>query len=75
MRALAGRIPLDWRVLLSGYFPEYIYDLGSLDTRVPFAQLRSLSLVNARAHAADQASDFSARIRDGLPRPLVRTGP
>jgi hypothetical protein len=71
-RALSDRIPLDWRVLLSGHYPEYAYDLGSLDTSVPFAELKAQSLINAKAHAADQDPDFSARIRDGLPRPPVR---
>jgi Domain of unknown function (DUF4105) len=72
VRALVGQVPLDWRVLLSGYFPEYPYDLGSLDRSVPFAQLKARSLINAKAHAADQDPDFSERIRDGLPRPPVR---
>jgi hypothetical protein len=72
VRALSGRFPLDWRVLLSGHFPEYAYDLGSLDTSVPFAELRSISLINDKAHAAHQDPDFSDRIREGLPRPSVR---
>ena len=72
MRALSGRLPLDWRVLLSGYFPEYLYDLGTLDTSQPFATLQAQSLINDKAEAADQAPDFSARIRDGLPRPAAR---
>jgi Domain of unknown function (DUF4105) len=71
-RALSDRVPLDWRVLLSGHFPEYAYDLGSLDDRMPFPELKAQSLINDKAHAADQAPDFSARIRDGLPRPPVR---
>jgi hypothetical protein len=74
VRALTGQLPLDWRVLLSGYFPEYVYDLGGLDTSEPFAQLKARSLINDKAHAADQDPDFSARIRDGLPRPPARTG-
>ena len=69
VRALVGRIPLDWRVLLSGYFPAYVYDLGALDTSLPFAALKARSLVNDKAHAADQDPDFSTRIRVGLPRP------
>jgi hypothetical protein len=73
VRTLAGRLPLDWRVLLSGYFPSYAYDLGSLDTRLPFAQLKAASRINDRAHAADQDPDFSARIREGLPRPPIRS--
>ena len=73
VRALTGRFPLDWRVLLSGHFPEYAYDLGSLDTRLPFPELKAQSLINEKAHAADQARDFSRRIRDGLLRPPSRT--
>jgi Domain of unknown function (DUF4105) len=73
VRALTGELPLDWRVLLSGHFPEYVYDLGGLDTRLPFPELKAQSLINDKAHAADGARDFSARIREGLPRPPVRT--
>jgi hypothetical protein len=72
VRTLAGRLPLDWRVLLSGYFPEYAYDLGSLDTDLPFAQLKSISLINDKAHAADHDPGFAERIRTGLPRPAPR---
>ena len=75
VRHLTGQLPLDWRVLLSGYFPEYAYDLGSLDTSMPFAELKAQSLINAKAHAAGQDPDFSARIREGLPRPPVRSEP
>ena len=72
VRALSGQVPLDWRVLVSGYFPEYAYDQGSLDTDLPFAQLKSMSLINDKAHAADHDPDFSRRIREGLPRPAPR---
>jgi hypothetical protein len=61
-------------VLLSGHFPEYAYDLGSLDSSMPFAALRAQSLINDKAHAADQDPAFSMRIREGLPRPPVRSG-
>jgi Domain of unknown function (DUF4105) len=72
-RALsATRIPLDWRVLLSGYFPAYAYDLGSLDTRVPFAELKAQSLINDKAHAAGDDPGFAGRIREGLPQPTPR---
>jgi hypothetical protein len=72
-RALsATQVPLDWRVLLSGYFPEYAYDLGSLDARVPFAELKAQSLINEEAHAAGDDPAFAERIRAGLPRPPPR---
>jgi Domain of unknown function (DUF4105) len=74
-RALSGELPLDRRVLLSGYFPDYVYDFGALDTSLPFAALKARSLINDKAQAAGQAPDFSMRIRDGLPRPPPRDRP
>jgi Domain of unknown function (DUF4105) len=63
--------PWSWKVVLSGYVPEYLYDLGRLETGQPFAELERLSHVNARAHAADQDPAFSRLIREGLPRPAA----
>jgi hypothetical protein len=60
-------LPLSWKVLLSGYAPAYAYDKGRLDRSLPFAELMRRSLVNPAAQAADQAPDFSRRIRAGLP--------
>ena len=59
--------PMSWKILLSGYVPEYLYELGRLDGSRPFAELERLSLVNARAHAAGRNEDFSRLIRKGLP--------
>ncbi len=59
----------NWKVLLSGYAPEYVYEIGNLDTSLPFAALRQRSHINARAQAASDASNFSQRIRVGLPLP------
>jgi uncharacterized protein DUF4105 len=64
-----GSPPLSWKILLTGYVPEYLYERGRIDTSMPFAELEKLSLINDRAHDADKAPDFSQRIRQGLPRP------
>jgi len=61
--------PMSWKVLLSGYVPDYLYELGRIDTTKPFAELERLSRVNDRAHAADKDPAFSQRIREGLPIP------
>jgi hypothetical protein len=61
--------PMSWKILLSGYVPDYLYELGRLDTSKPFPELEKLSHVNARAHAADKDPAFSQRIREGLPKP------
>jgi hypothetical protein len=66
--------PMSWKVLLSGYVPDYLYDLGKLDSTRPFGDLERLSLVNERAHAADRDAAFSRRIREGLPVPQLEKG-
>jgi hypothetical protein len=58
-------VPYSWRILFSGYLPEYLYERGKLDTRVPFAELQRHAQINALAQAADRAEDFSRRIRAG----------
>jgi hypothetical protein len=40
---------------------------ASLDTTLPFDELRRRSLINEAAQAADDAPDFSERIRASLP--------
>jgi hypothetical protein len=58
-----GRVPFSWKVLVSGYAAEYLYGQGRLDRSVSFDELTRRGHVNARAQAADQAPDFSERIR------------
>jgi len=58
-----GHLPYSWKILISGHVPEYLYENGRLDTSVPLAELQRRGHVNERAHAADQAQDFSQRIR------------
>ncbi len=64
-----GHLPFSWKLLLSGYVPEYVYDQHRLDNRVPFEELKRRSHINALAQAADTAEDFSQRIRANLRMP------
>ena len=68
-RVNPGHPPLSWKVLASGYVPEYLYEHGRIDTSLPFEELQRRSLINPAAQAADDAPDFSERIRAGLPMP------
>jgi hypothetical protein len=68
-RVNPGSLPYSWKILLSGYAPEYLYENGRLDTSVPFEELQRRTEINELAQAADQAADFSQRIRAGLPQP------
>ncbi len=66
-RVNPGHLPFSWKVLLSGYTPEYAYDNGRLDTSLPFEDLKKRSRINEAAQAADRVADFSQRIRTSLP--------
>jgi len=48
------------------------WSCASLDRSLPFEERKRRSLVNAAAQAADQAPDFSQRIRAGLAGPAGR---
>ena len=63
--------PMSWKILVSGYVPDYLYDLGRLDNTRPFPELERISRVNERAHAAGADAAFSKLIREGLPKPSV----
>lgn len=69
VRVIHPGLPLDFRVLLSGYLPNYAYDLGATDTSMPFETLRHLSKIHDKAMRADADPRFSARIREGIPVP------
>jgi len=45
-----------------GTIEKHAYDLGALDTSLPFAELKRRSHIDERARAADQEADFSSRI-------------
>jgi len=62
-----GSIPYSWKVLLSGYAPEYAYDMGRLDRSLPFDELKRRAHINAVAQAVNKAPDFSQRIRAAVP--------
>ncbi len=66
MQRIVGRLPLDLRLLFSGYLPQYVYRLGALDGRYPFAQLHAAGRITERARASGGAA-FSADIRRGVP--------
>jgi hypothetical protein len=63
-RVNPGHLRYSWKILLSGYVPELLYEHGKLDSSVPFEVLRERAHINALAQAADQAADFSERTRE-----------
>ena len=61
-----GHVPFSWKVLASGYLPQYLYEQGRLDDQgMSFAELQQAAHVNERAHRIGATvPDFSRRIRE-----------
>lgn len=74
-RPYFNKVFWDWRILANGYADELVYEQKMLDTTLPFAELKTRSIVNPKALAADQSPDFSLRIREGLPGMPATTTP
>jgi uncharacterized protein DUF4105 len=67
-----NHIPFSWKILLSGFTPEYVHEQGRMNSDLPFAELQRRSQINEIALQSDQAHDFSQRIRASLPLPSTR---
>lgn len=62
-----SRIPWTWTQLLPANADKTIYDLGLINTSLPFEQAREFFDINARAEQFAEDPDFSTRIR--APKP------
>ena len=63
-RVAPRRVGTDWRVLLPGYSDRLAYELGLIDTDLPFEQARKRFHINARAARWADSPDFSRKIRE-----------
>jgi hypothetical protein len=65
--AAGMNVPIEWELLANGHLPELLYRGGALNRTLPYAELRARSAVSEAGKRADDAPDWSARIREGLP--------
>ena len=69
MHAVTSSIPFDWRIILTGHLPDYLYEHGAVDTRIPIEELRERADVTGRVDGSLTEVEFSSRIREGVPAP------
>jgi hypothetical protein len=68
--AAGAAIPWSWKLLLTGHTPEYLYERGTPDTRLPFPELFRRAQINEAADRAGDSPEFSRAIRAVVPDPL-----
>jgi hypothetical protein len=66
-RQIVPGLPMDYRLLLSGYLPEYLYRLGALQGADSPAAYRRAGHYTERARATLRAAEYSRNIRRGVP--------
>jgi hypothetical protein len=63
-RVNRSHLPFSWKILASGYVPELLHEHSRLDNgNLPFPKIQEMAHINTRAQAANDAVDFSHRIR------------
>lgn len=67
MQSIVDGLPLDYRLLLSGYLPSYVEKRGGLMPGFELAELREAGRITQRAKQAGRSDDFSTAIRQGVP--------
>jgi hypothetical protein len=68
-RAVTPSIPFDWRVMLTGYLPSYLYERGAVDTSISLDELSRRADINSRIDAGLGETEFSSFLRKDLPEP------
>jgi hypothetical protein len=66
-KQIAPDLPLDYRLLLSGYFAEYAHEQGGLIEGFSYAELQEKGYIVPRAQAMQPGENFSEVIRQGVP--------
>lgn len=61
-----GRVPWSYKILFPGYSDELAYELGLIDTELPFPAAKQHFRIDDDALRAAGREDFSQRIRQGL---------
>ncbi|WP_170482474.1 lipoprotein N-acyltransferase Lnb domain-containing protein [Ruegeria arenilitoris] len=68
-RHVGIKLPIDYRIIVNGYFPNYLYEMGVLNTDFSIEDLYRLGDITERALAEGLSDNYSTSIRLGVPKP------
>ena len=67
MKQIVEGLPLDHRLLLTGYLPAYVHEVGGMMPGMSLEELQRRGRITQQARDAGDDPAFSARIRQGVP--------
>lgn len=68
-RSLGAPLPADWRVIVNGYFPDYLYDLGAMTDGLSLDDIRDAGNITQNARSFGLREGFAKAIRKDVPAP------
>ena len=74
VQAISKRpFPADYRLLASGYLPNYLYDLNAISHDLSITQWYNIAYINPRVSQFKHlsSSQYSTLIRHGIPQPIT----
>ena len=74
-RQIEPGLPMDYRLLLSGYLDGYAHDQHALVPGVPLQTLKARGRITARALQPQAAQDYSRWVRRGIPGMQAEAAP
>ena len=63
------KLPLDWRIIVNGYFPDYLYEKGAMNTDLSIEDLYRVGDIAERAAAVGLTDGYPEAIRVDVPTP------
>ena len=67
MKQIVDGLPLDYRLLLTGYLAAYVHEVGGMQPDMSLEELQHRGRITQKARDAGDDPDFSALIRQGVP--------
>ena len=67
MKQIVDGLPLDHRLLLTGYLPAYVHEVSGMTPGLTLEELQRRGRITQKAREAGDDPAFSARIRQGVP--------
>jgi len=62
-RVNPGHLPFSWKILLSGYVPEYLYESGRLEKQLSLTEIRNQAHINPLVEEHEISALFTETIR------------